>query len=158
MLVATVVGLVACGGSSTTAVEGETADLRAPASIRIEALGGIAALRQVVTVDSASGAASYVMGPLCGTVGQCPVPDSVEGAVSRATIDGWFGLAAAPRFRALRADYGRTVGGADMRDYIVTIYANDRVRTLRGDDGSMPALLSEFVSTVMMGVQTALGR
>lgn len=158
MLVAAAAGVVACGRSSTTAVEGETADLRAPASIRIEALGGIAGLRQVVTVDSATAAASYVLGPLCGTPGQCPASDSVEGVVPRTDVDTWFGLAAASRFRALRADYGRTVGGADMRDYIVTIFANDRVRTLRGDDGSLPPLLSEFVSRVMMGVQTAVGR
>lgn len=151
-------GLGGCGANSSTAVEGETADLRAPASIRIEALGGIAALRQVVTVDSATGAASYVLGPLCGAPDQCPASDSIEGAVARADVDAWFGLAAAPRFRALRADYGRTVGGADMRDYLVTIYANDRVRTLGGDDGSIPPLLSEFVSRVMMGVQTAVGR
>ncbi|HSA57666.1 MAG TPA: hypothetical protein VLE53_18270 [Gemmatimonadaceae bacterium] len=151
-------GTVAGCGAGATAVAGETANLTEPPGIRIEALGGIAALRQVVFVDSASGAAYYTLGPMCPPASQCPVSDSANGEVARASVDGYFGLAAAPAFRALRADYGPTPYGADMREYVVTIFANDRMRTIRADDGSMPSLLSEFVNTVMAGVQAAAGR
>lgn len=158
MLAAAMATTVAGCGAGATAVEGEMANVTEPAGIHIEGLGGIAALRQVFHVDSATGAAFYTMGPLCAPGTQCPANDSVNGVIERASVDAYFGFAATPPFRALRADYGTTPQGADMRGYVVTIIANKRARTIRGDDGSIPPLLSEFMTNVERAVLTAVGR
>jgi hypothetical protein len=148
--------LVAVGSAvacrSVLFAEGETPDPTNAASIDATALGGIAALRIVYHVDSATGAATYQMGPLCDAVTNCPTNVSLAGQVDRATIDELYARAASPAFRALRADYGTTRNAADMQTHVLTIRTNGRVRSIQADDGTMPTLMAQFNNDVVSAV------
>ena len=142
------VAAAACRG--TAAVETEQRDTLSAAGIEVRATGGIAALDLHATIDSVSGQALLTTRPICAPSSECRdlVPPS-QRILDPSAVEAFFARTAAPAFVALRADYGTTPNGADMRTYLVTIRANGRVRTLRGDDGSLPALLSAFVSDVL---------
>jgi hypothetical protein len=145
-------------GALITAVDGEVPDPGAPPGLRVEAVGGIAGMRIVSGIDSASRSAFWVNGPLCAPPGSCAPTDSLSGAVAAGVIDGLYARTSLPEFRALRADYGQTPNSADMFGYVVTIRGNGRTRTLQADDGSMPALLAQFVHDVSDAVTDVVRR
>lgn len=144
----------ACG--SITAAEGEVSDAGRPPGIRVDALGGIAALHAIAEIDSATAIGSWSMGPLCDDGRSCMPRDTLVGSVPRTMIEAFFIRTYQPEFRSLRADYGASTQGADMRGYIVTIRANGRTRTLRADDGTMPSLMAHFVNDVNAAVIEAI--
>lgn len=145
---------IAC--AEITAAEGEVPAPGAPPGIRVEALGGIAALHAVAEIDSAAAQGAWSMGPICGAGQPCMPRDTLEGPIARGAIDALFVRTYAPEFRALRADYGWSTQGADLRGYVVTIRANGRTRTLRADDGTMPTLMAQFVNDVTGAVIDAI--
>jgi hypothetical protein len=145
---------LACG--AITAAEGEVLDTDSPASIEVLADGGIAALHILNHVDSTTGQAHYSVGPICPSSGTCQPRDTLEGQLTRAQVDALFARAAESEFRALHADYGTTTQGADMMGYTVIIRANDRTRTIRADDGTMPSLLAQWVNDVRGAVVEAV--
>lgn len=153
-----ILAVAGCGAKAATAIDGEPLAKGTAASIHIEALGGIAALREVAAIDSASGQVSWSTGPLCVPGAACPPTDSAGGTLAAAEVSAFFERAAAPAFKALAPDYGHSTQCADQRDYIVTVRANGRERVLRGDDCTLPALLAEFTNDVRLAVMTAAGR
>lgn len=128
----------------------------APPGIRVEALGGIAALHAIAEIDSAAASGAWSMGPICAEAMPCTARDTLVGDISRGVIDAFFVRTHAPEFRVLRADYGWSAHGADLRGYVVTIRANGRTRTLRADDGTMPTLMAQFVNDVNAAVIDAI--
>ena len=144
----------ACG--TITAAEGEVLDTVSPASIEVLADGGIAALHILNSVDSTTGQVHYSVGPMCLQGGTCQPRDTLTGQLTRAQVDALYARAAEPEFRSLRADYGTTTQGADMMGYTVIIRGNDRTRTIRADDGSMPSLLAQWVNDVRGAVVEAV--
>ena len=161
MVVASLSSLVTAGAAGCGAVvsaDGEIPDPNTPASLEIVADGGIAAFHTVARVDSASGSVYWSSGTICAATAGCPVVDPLAGHLDRNVVDAFYARLATSEFRALRADYGTTKNGADMRLYTLTIHANGRVRTLRADDGTMPTLMAEFVHDVMGAVSAAVKR
>jgi hypothetical protein len=58
--------------------------------------------------------------------------------------------------RSLRKDdYGMTRNGADMMTYTIRLASNGRVRTIRGDDGSLPEAARTLMNTVHAAISTA---
>ena len=147
---------LAAGCGAVTAAEGEVTDVQSAPSIEVLADGGIAALHILNRVDSTSAEARYSMGPICGSTGTCQPRDTLTGTLTRAQVDALFARTLEPEFRALRADYGTTTQGADMMGYTVIIHANDRTRTIRADDGTMPSLLAQWVNDVRGAVADAV--
>lgn len=146
MVASFALGVAAC--STLVAADGEVADPDNPAAIDIEAIGGIAALRQHTHVDSASGQFTYTMARLCEPAPSCPVLNSETGTIKREDIDALFRRVMLPDFRQLRKDYGTTKNGADMMAVVVTIHANGLSRSVTADDGTMPTILAQFVHDV----------
>jgi hypothetical protein len=146
----------ACG--TITAADGEVLDVDSPPSIEVIADGGIAALHIVNRVDSATAQVQYSVGPMCPETGSCQPRDTLTGQLTREQVDALYLRAVDPEFRALRADYGTTTQGADMMGYTVIIRGNDRTRTLRADDGTMPSLLAQWVNDVRSAVVEAVRR
>jgi hypothetical protein len=149
-------GTFAC--RTVVSAEGEVPDPNTPASLELVADGGIAAFHTVAHVDSASGNVYWQSGQMCAPSAGCPVVDPLSGRLDPKVVDAFYERAATSEFRSLRADYGTTKNGADMRLYTLTIHANGRVRTLRADDGTMPTLMAEFVNDVMSAVSEAVKR
>lgn len=141
---------VTAGCGSTTAVETPQPDSFSIAGIDVRATGGIAVLDLHATIDSTTGAAVLTIRPLCAPTSECQdlVPPA-QRILDRATVDAFFARTGTPEFSALHPDYGTTSNGADMRSYVITIRKGGVVRTLRGDDGSLPPLLAAFVSDVL---------
>ncbi len=154
---ALLVALAAC--HSATAVEGVHPDTLSAAGIEVVATGGIAALELHATIDSATGESSLTTTSLCAAGTTCPdvVPPSYR-TLDRTEVDALFGRTRTPAFLALHADYGITPNGADMRTYVVTIRRDGTARTLRGDDGSLPALLAAFAGDVLTAPRGAVPR
>lgn len=141
---------VPAGCGSTTALKTPQPDSLPVAGIDVRATGGIAALDLHATIDSTTGEAVLTTRPLCAPTSECQdlVPPA-QRILDRTTVDAFFARMATPEFSALHPDYGTTPNGADMRSYVITIRKGGVVRTLRGDDGSLPPLLAAFVSDVL---------
>jgi len=144
-LAAWVAAASACG--TLLPIEGEVAD-PASAAIDVVATGGIAALVITTHVDSASGAFTYTMGPICQAGSTCQVNYHREGTLSRASVDELFLRTRQPDFRALRADYGATRNAADMMEHRVIIRTGGLRRSIVADDGTMPTLMAQFVHDI----------
>jgi hypothetical protein len=88
------------------------------------------------------------MGPICQAGSSCQVNYHREGTLSRVAVDELFQRARRAEFRALRADYGTTRGGADMMEHRLTIRASGVRRSIVADDGTMPTLMAQFVHDI----------
>jgi hypothetical protein len=149
--------VAAACGAITTAEEVAANGVSAP-GIDVVADGGIAALHTMAHIDSATGAAYWVFRAICAPAVNCTPNDSLNGKVTGGLVENLYARAATPEFRALRRDYGVTVGSADMRAYTLIIRANGTSRTLQADDGTMPTLMAQFVNDVTLAVNDVVRR
>ncbi len=149
-------GAAACG--AVTTAEEVAADVVSAPGIDVVADGGIAALHTMAHIDSATGAVYWVFRAICAPAVNCTPNDSLSGTVTGSLVENLYGRAATPEFRALRRDYGLTVGSADMRSYTLVIRANGTSRTLQADDGTMPTLMAQFVNDVTLAVNDVVRR
>lgn len=120
-----------------------------PARILIVAEGGIAALRTITVVDSASATLSYSLCSIGTAESGCGlgVPTRLI-TLTREQVRDLFAKTMTDEFRALRPDYGSSTQGADLRGYIVTVTRNGLTKTVRGDDVTRPQLLADFMAAV----------
>jgi hypothetical protein len=163
MRVRTVLGstilAVACGcaSSSPTVESGSDFDSFNGARVEVRAEGGFAALSIGQTIDHDTRAFSYSQRRMCGT--SCPAPmDSASGTLSPAVNDSIFNVILQDARTLSRDDYGTTKNAADMMTHTIRLTANDRVRTIRGDDGTLPDAARHIVNTVREAISAARSR
>lgn len=154
---AIVVSAVACASSGPT-IDGRTdfGSLNG-AKVEITSEGGIAALSISQRLDHDSRTFSYRQGRLCGTT--CPAPiDTASGTLSPTLADSVFAVVLDQARALSKDDYGATQSGADMMTYTIRVTADGRMKTIRGDDGTLPDPAHRILSTVREAIATARGR
>lgn len=146
---AALVAATACATSGPT-MDSDAGSLNG-AKVEISAEGGFAALavRQHVEHDTRSFAFSQRR--LCGTTCGAPT-DTASGTLAASATDSLFNVVLEQARSLAKDDYGITRNGADMMTYTIRITADGRMRTIRGDDGSLP----EAGRTLMNSVRAAI--
>jgi hypothetical protein len=144
--------ITACAGSisSPTRIE----DSASGGRIELTAEGGIAALLMSHSVNYSDRKFVYTQRHICSA--SCGAPlDSASGILPAATTDSLFnGVLALSPF-TLKDDYGTTRNAADMMTYTLRITADGRTKTVRADDGTMPAEMRRIVSALNQTVSAA---
>jgi hypothetical protein len=126
------------------------------AKVELSAEGGIAALSMTHSITHDSRLFVYVMRRICSS--NCGAPlDSTGGTLSAAATDSLFNIVLEQQRSMSKDDYGITRNAADMMSYTLRITADGRVRTIRADDGTMPAEMRRIVQAVT-GIVSAARR
>lgn len=117
------------------------------ATVEVSAIGGIGALSTSAVVRHDDRAFIYSQRQLCAAT--CPAPlDSASGTLSAAATDSLFNIVLEQLRSSLKDDYGSTPNSADMVTYTVRVTAPGGVRSIRADDGTMPAPMRQIVQAV----------
>jgi hypothetical protein len=146
---------VACAcASSPTVDNGSDFDSFNGARVEASAEGGFAALSISRKVDHDTRAFSFSQRRICGTA--CPAPmDSASGTLAPAVTDSIFNVILQDARTLSRDDYGLTKNAADMMTYTIRLTANGRVRTIRGDDGTLPGAARHIINTIQAAISSA---
>lgn len=143
----------ACASTSPT-LDGNTDGNLTGAKVDITAEGGFAALTVTHRVDHDTRAFAFSQRRICGT--SCAPPtDTTSGMLSPAKADSLFNVVLQNAHALTKDDYGITKNGADMMSYAIRITADGRTRTIRGDDGSLPAPAREILTIVRQTISAA---
>jgi hypothetical protein len=127
------------------------------ATIDISAEGGFAVQAVTHHVDHDTRAFAFSQRQLCGAT--CGAPsDSAAGTLAASTADSVFNVVLEQARSLRKDDYGITRHGADMMTYTIRLASSGRVRTIRGDDGSLPEAARTLVTTVYTAISTARAR
>lgn len=109
--------------------------------------GGIAAFSTTRTVRHDDRAFTFVRRHICSA--NCPAPlDSASGTLSGAASDSLFNIVWNAQPATLEDDYGATQGGADMITYTLRVIFDSGTKTIRADDGTMPAAMRKMVDAL----------
>ena len=146
---AAALALGACAhGSSSPAAPSHPVDAFGTlngAHIELTAEGGIAALSTTWRATHDDRSFVYSRRHVCGT--SCPAPmDSASGTLSAAAADSLFSRVWSLAPMDLHDDYGTTAGGADMFEYTLRVTYDGTTKTVRADDGTMPAAMRQIVA------------
>ncbi len=124
------------------------------ARVELTSEGGIAALTTTRRVSHDDRFFVVSQRQLCG--GNCPAPlDSASGVLSAAAADSLFNVVWGLGPTQLKDDYGTTGGAADMLEYTLRVTFEGTTKTVRADDGTMPAAMRQIVSAVGAAIDTA---
>jgi hypothetical protein len=143
-----------CASSSPTVDSGSDFDSFNGAQVEVLDEGGFAALSISHRIDHDTRAFSYSQRRICGA--SCPAPmDSASGTLPRAVADSIFNVILQDARTLSRDDYGTTKNAADMMTHTIHLTANGRVRTIRGDDGTLPDAGRHIMNTVREAISAA---
>jgi hypothetical protein len=136
--------LIGCGVSP---VEGVIEDPQGTPRIVRESTGGIATLRVIVEIDSATSMWSRATCPLSTDAASCGTRGHLEGGqVDPQVRDQLFTEAREPVFLALPARYRSTVQVADGMDHSLRITTGGYTRTIEWEDGAeIPGVLDAYL-------------
>lgn len=124
------------------------------ATIDISAEGGFAVQAVMQRVEHDTRAFAFSQRQLCGA--SCGAPsDTVAGTLAASTADSVFAVVLEQARSLRKDDYGMTRNGADMMTYTIRLASHGRVRTIRGDDGSLPEAARTLMNTVHAAISTA---
>jgi hypothetical protein len=144
--------IAACSSSNAVTVIDDSGLNDVP-SVELTAEGGIAALSVHHLVRS-SGSFVYTQRQICGQTCKAPL-DSASGTLALSTTDSLFTAILAQSPFSLNDDYGTTQGGADMMTYVLKVNGLGHRKTIRADDGTMPAAMRQIVQTLRTTVANA---
>jgi hypothetical protein len=120
------------------------------ARIELTAQGGIAALSTTWRAAHDDRSFVYSRRHICGAT--CPAPmDSASGTLSASAADSLFSLVWSLAPMDLHDDYGTTAGGADMFGYTLRVTFDGTTKTVRADDGTMPAPMRQ-IAVILGGI------
>lgn len=139
--------IAACSSTNSVGLPNDDFGSFNGATVELTAEGGIAALSVHHLVRHDDRAYVYTQRQICGQ--QCNAPlDSAAGTLAASATDSLFNIVLAQAPFALKDDYGITQGGADMMTYTLKVAASGNVKTIRADDGTMPAPMRQIVQTL----------
>lgn len=96
----------------------------------------------------------YTRRQICGQTCGAPL-DSITGTLSPAATDSLFSVVWAQSPFNLKADYGITIGGADMVTYTLRMTFDGTTKTVRADDGTMPPPMRQIVGVIRATISAA---
>jgi len=109
--------------------------------------GGIAAFSTTYSVRHDDRAFAFSRRHICSA--NCPAPlDSVSGTLSLAASDSLFNIVSSAQPATLKDDYATTPNSADMVTYSLRVAFTDQTKTVRADDGTMPAAMRKIVDAI----------
>jgi hypothetical protein len=139
---------IACSNRATTAILSRDFGTLNGAEVELTEVGGFAARSTTQLVRHDDGYFSYVAKPLCAPACPAMPVDSASGSLTHAASDSLFSIIVAASPGSLRDDYGATPNSADMVTYTLRISTANGVKTIRADDGTMPAPMRQIVEAV----------
>ena len=143
----------ACSRTASTEAAPDLASASiASLHVVVEREGGLGGIYQRRVIDG--DAMTYVATThrIC-SVPQCQAAtDSASGRLSTEALRTIAAAALSSEVWDLRADYGRTPNSADMFEHRLTVSANGRTKTVKGDSGTFP----EPASAVERAVEQAI--
>jgi hypothetical protein len=137
------------GGGETTPATG--------AKVEVIAEGGIAALSVRHLVERDTRAFAYARRRLCTNACGAPM-DTASGSLSTARTDSLFTVVLSDARALPKDDYGTTPNAADMMLYTIRLTLDGRVRTIRGDDGTLPDPARKIMTEVREAISAARAR
>lgn len=147
LVVAALVGCASGSPTSTAATRIDNVASLNGARLELVEEGGIAAFSTNYTVRHDDRAFAFSRRHICSAT--CPAPlDSASGTLSIAASDSLFNIVSKAQPGTLKDDYGATVGGADMVTYTLRIVLDNGTKTIRADDGTMPAAMRSIVDGI----------
>lgn len=126
----------------------------APAEIVLTSEGGIATMRVIVRLDSATGALTRTTCRMptsaeeCGTLGHLE-----QKTLTTPQVESIFRITQTQEFQALKRDYGSSTKGADLMGHAVIVTTNDRTRTIKGDDITLPETVERLRNALYIPLQ-----
>src|SRR6185503_20034087 len=109
--------------------------------------GGIAAFSTTRTVRHDDRAFTFVRRHICSA--NCPAPlDSASGTLSTTASDSLFNIVWNAQPGTLKDDYGTTPNSADMVTYTLRVVFDNTTKSIRADDGTMPAAMRKIVDAI----------
>jgi hypothetical protein len=113
--------------------------------IELTAEGGIAALSTTWRAAHDGRSFVYSRRHICGPT--CPAPmDSASGVMAAVAADSLFSVVRSLVPMDLHDDYGTTQNAADMFAYTLRITFDGATKTVRADDGTMPAAMRQIIA------------
>lgn len=145
-----------CASTSPTMGGGETTPATG-AKVEIVAEGGIAALSVRHLVERDTRTFAYAHRRLCTNVCGAPM-DTASGSLSSARTDSLFAAVLSDAQALPKDDFGTTPNAADMMLYTIRLTLDGRVRTIRGDDGTLPEPARKIMTEVREAISAARAR
>jgi hypothetical protein len=149
--------LAACARRDPTSASAPRTDNAAAlngARLELVEEGGFAALSTTHTVRHDERTFTYVRRQICNA--SCPAPmDSASGVLSVTASDSLFNIVWNAQPGTLKDDYGATPNSADMVTYTLRVIFGNATKTVRADDGTMPAPMRRIVEAIHGIVTTA---
>ena len=140
----------ACARRDPTSASAPRADrVGALSGARLELVeeGGIAAFATNYAVRHDDRSFAFSRRHICSA--NCPAPlDSAAGTLSTAASDSLFDIVWNAQPSTLKDDYGTTQGGADMVTYTLRVVLDNETKSIRADDGTMPAAMRKIVDAI----------
>ena len=148
---------VVTSGCSTNGAAVDPAVLAAHATSEVEIVtdGGLGGLTTRSLVRGNGPSFLYTMHRICSVPSCQAAIDSAAGSVAAATADALFAAVDRESPFDLKDDYGITVGAADMFVYTMRVKTGDRVKTIRADDGTMPAPMRRIAESLRATIAAA---
>jgi hypothetical protein len=146
--------VVACS-SSGTAIDPAVLATHATSEVEIVADGGLGGFTTQSLVRGNGPSFLYTMHRICSVPSCQPAIDSAAGSVAAASAESLFAAVDRESPFSLKDDYGLTVGAADMFTYTLRVKIGDRVKTIRADDGTMPAPMRRIAESLRATIAAA---
>lgn len=153
---AAALALGACAGGSTASpsVRADTFGTLNGARIELTAQGGLAGLTTNWRVAHDDRSYSFVRRHVCGTTCAAPL-DSASGMMSAVAADSLFTVVWSLGPTGMKDDYGLTPGAADMFEYSLRVTFDGTTKTVHADDGTMPPVMRQIVTTLAGTIDSA---
>jgi len=151
--------LIAAAACATTNLTATGVDSSPALGVTVEVVaeGGFAALSVKHRVEHDSRAFAVVQRRMCTDTCAAPM-DTASGILSPARTDSLFRAVLMEAGALPRDDYGTTRNAADMMLYTIRLTADGRVRTIRGDDGTLPEAARHIMAAVRGAIAAARAR
>jgi hypothetical protein len=148
--------IVACSRSGSNVDPALASSAVAASEIEIVADGGLGGFTTRSLVRGNGPAFLYTMHRICSMPRCQAALDSAAGGVTARAADSLFATVEREGPFDLKDEYGITVGAADMVTYTMRVRIGDRTKTVRADDGTMPApmrRISEALRATIAGAR-----
>ena len=155
LIFAAAIGVACSRTGATLDPEAAARASYATAEVELIAEGGLGGLMIRSYVRGTGPTFLHTMHRICSVPSCQPALDSASGPIKAAAADSLFALIERESPFNLKDDYGITVGGADMFSYTLRVRIGDRAKTVRADDGTMPAPMRRIAESLRETIAAA---
>jgi len=147
LVITAAIGCASGTPTSTTATRIDNVAALNGARLELVEEGGIAAFSTTYVVRHDDRVFSFSRRHICST--SCPAPlDTASGTLPQSASDSLFNVVVNAQPGTLKDDYGATPNSADMITYTLRVTLDNATKTIRADDGTMPAAMRKMVEVI----------